>query len=432
VLASMSEQINVVAKPNLAPCLELLFAQFARAGIRYVVLRGADELLAGETDGDIDLLIDPRSFFAASNLLQQLGFVELRRLGYQPHTFYVQYDQQVGWIKLDIVTAIHYDKPVAVFSTDLASPTLEHRVAYGPVFVPAAEQAFMTLWLHCLLDVGRVEPKYQLRLRQLAMWIQDDQQMQNYFARYGATEYPWLVVQQMIESDDWSVVPRIAERTRRRLSESQQLSVQTQRITRRAQRKLNKFVRRRGDKGLIVAFLAPDGAGKTTLIEALLQQPFLGFRRFYMGTNPQESGFVLTRLLGRWRKSAWAKPLWNASAQLEQIWRYRQACAQRAQGQIVLCDRYPSVALRTKGKKKLWHALLGRPDVLIYLDAPAEVLQPRKQQHTVEQIEAQQRGFERLLAEVGSYIRLDADQSQAELQHSVLNIIWQHYQQRQG
>lgn len=432
MLSRIQEQVQVNANVLLAPSLELLFEQFAQAGIRYVVLRGADELLAGKTDGDIDLLIDPRSYQAANNLLKQLGFLRLERWGYAPHTFYVQYDQQVGWIKLDIVTALAYDKPIAVIETDLVQQTLAHRCAYGPIFTPAAEEAFISLWLHCLLDVGDVEAKYQQQLRQLALQIQDEKRIQVYIDRYSAAEYPWPILRQLLDRNDWSLIPRIAERTKRKLTRSKMLSTQLQRIRGRAQRKFNKIARTWGRQGLIVAFLAPDGAGKTTVIKALHQQRLLDSKQLYMGTNPQHAEFPLTRMLARWRKAAWAKPLWSVSTQLEQLWRYRRALRYRQQGKIVLCDRYPSAALRAHASNKPWQQAIGKPDLLIYLDAPAEVLQPRKQQHTREQLELQRQVFECLLAEAGNYIRVDASQDPHEVQHKVLNIIWQHYQQGQA
>lgn len=182
-------------------------------------------------------------------------------------------------------------------------------------------------------------------------------------------------------------------------------------------------------KAITVAIIGPDGAGKTTVargIESTLPRPV---RYIYMGVNPEASNVLLpttwvmhalNRLRGR--PSAGGPPTLSRSPGprgmtgrtvrslrsmlslgnrlLEEWFRQIVAWYQLARGRIVLFDRhfysdyYAHDIVATARERSVWQRLHAfvleraypKPDFVILLDAPAEVLWARKQEGTFEAV----------------------------------------------
>ncbi|WP_153558907.1 AAA family ATPase [Roseimaritima sediminicola] len=185
-----------------------------------------------------------------------------------------------------------------------------------------------------------------------------------------------------------------------------------------------------------VALIGPDGSGKTTVGRRLREQLPIPAQYLYMGVNPQASTHLLptTRLaqklrraLGRQRDAGGPreksravenahKPLprrilksvkssLSLSNRLAEEW-YRQMVAWHhlRRRHVVIFDRhffpdYYAYDIAGEATRSLTQRIHGfvlnhlypRPDVIIFLDAPAEVLFARKGEGTVELLE-QRRG----------------------------------------
>lgn len=136
-----------------------------------------------------------------------------------------------------------------------------------------------------------------------------------------------------------------------------------------------------GSKGLTVALIGPDGAGKSTLA-GVVQRTFpLRTRVIYMGLYPVKGRFAWPQLLARFAY-AWA--------------RCAQAFVMRSKGKLVIFDRYAydaaiSGTLRLGRVKTLYRGLLARscpaPDLTIVLDSPSDVIRARKPEHSVAELE---------------------------------------------
>ena len=195
-----------------------------------------------------------------------------------------------------------------------------------------------------------------------------------------------------------------------------------------------------------IAVIGGDGAGKTTITRRLLDARRLPFRYLYMGINVGSSNVALptSRLLQRLRHGgespatmhataaprprrsgpkaalrAWARLLYRLSEE----W-YRQALCWLGElrGEIVLCDRhfvydFYEPAERRAGKAladrvHLWtlERLYPRPDLVLFLDAPPEVLFARKGEATLEYLAARRAAILELGAGDRRFERVDATQ----------------------
>ena len=200
-----------------------------------------------------------------------------------------------------------------------------------------------------------------------------------------------------------------------------------------------------------VALIGPDGAGKTTISRMLEERSPLPLKYIYMGVNIAASNFALPTsrlfeyLRGRqnegdnpsltegrkiqqpkgWSRQA-GKMLWatgRLANHLADEW-YRQLCSWVYQysGYIALYDRHflfdfslDNVDLEEEGFDVRLHRwflthLYPRPDLVIYLDAPAEVLFARKGEKDIGNLERRRQAFAQLMRSNPNCVVVDGTQ----------------------
>jgi thymidylate kinase len=143
--------------------------------------------------------------------------------------------------------------------------------------------------------------------------------------------------------------------------------------------------------GPVVALLGPDGAGKGTVIEALRAEIPLGVTVVYLGArqrSPSRTSAAARPQAGELRESVFV--LRKHARMSWALWRGYVAAWR---GHVVLCDRHPLEALAIRPdrpplaqrlERVLAERLVPRPDAIVLLDAPVDVLRARKQEQPPE------------------------------------------------
>jgi thymidylate kinase len=216
-----------------------------------------------------------------------------------------------------------------------------------------------------------------------------------------------------------------------------------------------------------VALIGPDGCGKSTISKRLLQDASFRSKRIYMGVDREESNYALpTTHLIRWAKQklkrrkdqGGPRDISNDSNQpgrsapkklFKQLttafvffnntaeeW-YRQLLTWYfiRSGQVVIFDRHfyaDFYHYHVNGRDGRWTSRLHgfmlehcypKPELVIYLDAPAEMLFARKREGTIELLESRRRDYLELQDKVPHFAIVDATQSQDEVFTEVQQLI---------
>ncbi len=431
--------------------LRQIFAALDEEKITYCVLRGFEELEVPAESSEVDLLVAVGHLSLLAKTLASRGFVALPAWGHAPHHFFVAYDRMSGaWLKFDVVTDLRYGKPYRNLRVNLTADFLRQRQRRDFTFVLSAADEFFTLFLHCLLDKGDFRDARRARLIELRRQMARDKTVATHAAehvtRYLAPAISWERLMQAIEADDWQALAKSRAQVARRLFWRQPLLAAWRYFVAAVLRRIKIVSFIMGHRGLAVALLAPDGAGKSTLAKELARDLYLRGRLIYMGTNIEAStvGLPTTRWLhqslkarnGKLKKMSPGrivlKGLSFANRLAEQWYRAGAATYHLMSGRLVVFDRYFYDSWINKRfntpwkrlRRKLFESICPTPDLVILLDAPGELLYKRKGEHTPEWLEQQRRAYLALKDRLPQMRVVDATQTADDVRREVKALIW--------
>jgi thymidylate kinase len=411
------------------PILTELFAAFDANAIRWCVVRGEAEL--GDPVGDVDLLVAPDDLPRLRPVLAQLGFAPIPAWGYGPHTFFLTYDAtQDRWVKLDVVTELAFG-PRFTLRTGAADGCLARRRRIGGVAVPAPDDAFWALLLHRLLDEGAVSTSAATRLAELAVSARPHGPLPDSLIPVCPRGWTPTRIIDCARAGNWAALEALAPELARSWCRRRLLAVGREEARERSVRFAGRFLRRWHRRGLSAAVLAPDGAGKSTLVNAIEHSFYFPARSVYMGmyANGVDNGrpeVPRFRLIGRI---------------VDQQRRWLTGLRHRARGRLVLFDRYGYDALLPprrnyrrprKGLARRWllaHAAPA-PNLVVLLDAPGEVLHARKQEQAVSVLEDERQGYLTLVSRLRNATVVDATGGADDVRRNVTAVLWQAYAHR--
>jgi thymidylate kinase len=407
--------------------LRAVFAALDGASVRWCLLRGdADGRSPDGSDGDVDLLVARADLARAVAALRRCQLVPLAAYGRGSHRFFVGFDAgAAAFIELDIVTELAFG-PHFVLRTRAETDCLAGRCREGAAWVLRRDDEFWALLLHCVLDKRAVDEQHAARLSQLAEFASLDSPL---VAAWPEQTDLLAALLSAAQAGDWGMAVRhgaVLEgllRRRERVRIARRLVGAT--ITRAAERPLQAWSRR----GIGVALLGPDGAGKSTLARGIESSFYFPVRCVYMGlwarrevvsSKPRVALEIALRPLVIWR-------------------RYLGSLRHRGLGRLVVFDRYvydamlPPTGSRVQ-LKRTYFWLLSRlcpaPQLVLVLDVPGQVMHLRKAEHEAAQLETDREHFRRLLGRLSNAERVDAHRPADVVLADVLGRIWRRYADR--
>lgn len=411
-----------------------LLAALDERQIDYCLLRDGDHLDELFASDEIDLLVQKKHLAALQAAVARLGFVGLRSWGHAPHHFFLKYDKGADrWLKLDVVTDLYFGRPVRALRTDLAAFCLKRRRRHGPPYLPSAEDEFIALLLHCVMDKGRFDPARRRRLQELAREIKDPQYLSSLLAAYWTPDMSRIHLFEHIEDGDWDALLAQDKRVVAHIAQRDPRGTAARRIWARLWRKAGRWVDFFRPRVPMVALLAPDGAGKSTLAAGLEASSYFSVCPIYMGLYQKSKGRS---------KRAGLPGLGFAGHILKQWRRYLKARYQQGRGRLVIFDRYTYDALLStrqdldvlrRFRRWVLANVCPDPDLVIILDAPGELLYSRKGEHSVALLEDQREQYLQLRPQLPHAVVIDASQDSDTVRREAMALIWRKFSgQAQG
>jgi thymidylate kinase len=388
-------------------------ARFVRAleksGERWCLLRPAAML--AQAAGDVDLLVEPSSLDCVREILISEQFVLLPIKTRDLHA--ADYDRDS-----DRFLWLHVQTEVRLGTDTLAARTVLDSVERDPLPQPAAAWLFWILLLHDMLDKGEIPERHRPELARLA-------------DAAGATAAPMRALAErqgldpeaiaaMVRSGQWPQLGALAVgRAASARPALERLLAATDRVA--------GLWRRRG---VSVAVIGPDGAGKTTLVNSLCTALPFPVRIVYMGLT----GGRLPRA------DALRIPGVVLAARLTLLWtRYGVGVYHRARGRIVLFDRYTLDGMVPSGaqlgplarlSRRVQAFAVPRPQLLLLLDASGTAMHARKGEYDPLRLEEWRDAYGRLRGRVRMLETLDAEQPPNVVRRDAQASIWRCYAER--
>ena len=363
------------------------FTALDQCDVNWVLLR--DPPRRPGVSGDVDLLVEPASSHDLDRILAGAGFLRIPPRGRGSHRFVLRareiefcaYDADAdAWHDLDVLTEVSFG-PDLQFRTDLAEQLLARKQYVDGVASLHPTDEFWYLLLHELLKSDDIAPYRRERIHALASMSEMTSPVAREIERVSPGSAARLRAAAL--GGQWHSVRLIGEEIRQ--GWQRRWPVQVGVVA--AVSKLTQFLPARAPAGISVAILGPDGAGKTTLASSLRRTVPMPSTYVYLGVW-RDSRFETTlrhvvgarlavRLVTLLGKSAWIR-------------------LQRRLGRLVVLDRYTSDAALPKSdldwKGRITSTLVQmtcpEPDLVMVLDAPAEVMFARKGEQGIPRLQA--------------------------------------------
>jgi thymidylate kinase len=405
---------------KLHPVLARAFSALDDRRVVWLVLRGLGPPRAPV--GDVDILVAPESARQVDSALLSAGFARLAARGHGSHRFFVAYDTASDtWFEIDVVTSVDFG-PYQEFRTALAGPLLARRRQVARIPAPELGDGFWHLLLHELLKRGDVAARRRPVLRPLARHAGQD----GPFPKLLTGIRPGLPADlaAAVSRGDWAAAARLGRSLRSAWIRRDRLEV----VARRAGNRIARHLPPKRS-GLSLAVLGPDGAGKTTLTEALRATIPIPAQSVYLGIWRQARlEDHLHRIFGARLAVRLVKLVGKAAS----------IAYHRRLGRLVLLDRYTCDADLPSADLDVWGRISTRlvrhtnadPDVMILLDAPAELMYARKGEHSVDELELRRDAYLSMRGRFPQMAVVDAAQPPDEVRRQATAVLWSNWVRR--
>jgi thymidylate kinase len=423
---------DTVSIPNpvdvdwVVPFVLGLVRQLDEEGVRWMVLRNHEDL-PDRPGHDIDIIIHPDDASRIDGLVRTVvrrqGLALLRAYAGIEHDTFAVADGDLGGrllLQVDVHTAVRYRGRLLVDAEDLSS----HRRRKGWLWMPTPAMEAYALLLHSALHKQALKPTYAERLQ--ALHAADPGGLEALVSERLGPDLGTRLAAVRSEADLLALRAPLRKALRRRYPGNplRQVWFTLRSGTRQARLRLR-------PRGVFVAFLGPDGSGKSSLTELLAERldghgDVLPVHRVYMGSGQPllPTRKLVRRLHGKTGPNSRPPTLRGVAKRrlrgalhvmADEILRYwirvRPCLAPHG---VVLVDRYAYDILRVNNPtvrrhwfRRLAVAVIPKPHLTFLLEGDPVVIAARKRELTVEETVRQQAAYRRLAGLVPGFRAID-------------------------
>jgi thymidylate kinase len=433
VLSEAGQAAETQAPDWVAPFLAALFAALDGAGLRWVVVRNHTDL-PERAGHDVDVIVHPADAARVDPLIREIvtrqDLALLRAYaGIEHETFDVAAGDLSGRLLLhvDFQTAVRYRGRLLVDADDLLAHTRGVPTRAGVrMRVPEPAMESYALLLHAALHKGSLKTSYADRLAALR------DAHPGGLERLASERLGPAAGARLASVRDEAGLLALCPHLRRAL-----LRHYPANPIRQGWFRVHSGIRqtrlRLWPRGVFAAFVGPDGCGKSSLTDLLVErlgghEDGLRIHRVYMGSGQPllPSRKVTRRLHGKAGPKAASKPIavrdvsprrlrGPLHVMADEILRY-WVHVKPSMGPhgVVLADRYAYDVLRVNNRtvQKPWFrrlavAIIPAPHVTFFLDGDPETITARKRELTVAETTRQLQAYRRLAGVVRNFRRLE-------------------------
>lgn len=437
---------NPDADRSLSGFVTVVFTAWNSAGVRFVVLRNYDQL-PEHVDNDIDILVSPEQRQLAELTLvavaREAGYAVHNRAAFTPVSLFFHQGETLQQVQVDLFTSLGF----RIFDVLPVNAAVDRRVAQNLFACPDPVDESIVNLVTRLLYQGYVKEKYRPAI--LKTFIESSDTARDRLASAFGGKHAAFVVD-AVAAERWTAIEDRATSLRRALIGRRLLQQPLQTLGsafKDASRLLRRWFQ---PPGLSVVLLGPDGCGKSTVGEKMIEKlrysfspdkglqihwkPVVFFRKRREHraptTNPHGKpprGALLSILFLHYH---WIEYFLGALLQISRV-KFRNG--------LVVIDRHYYDFLVDPRRYRLnppgWVVRLGatllpNPDLVFVLDAPAEVLQSRKQEVPIEETQRQRSAFQSLARSLKNGHVIDASQPPDQVANLIVQTVLEHLTRR--
>ena len=407
-----------------------MFEVWQTAGIRFLVLRNYAEL-PRQLDNDLDILVAPPEIARAEKLLVSTarahGYTFINRAELSPVSLFFSHETSREQVHIDLFKSLKWRG----FDLLEAETVLAARLERGPFFIPDPVHEAVLNLLNRLLYQGYVKEDYRSDI--LEVFTNEPERTQVTLARVlGAEAAQQLTA--MIRARSWAEVEAKANEWRRSLATHQLARFPLRSATAIWSDGVRLTKRFLEPPGLMVVLLGPDGSGKSSVAAGVMERLSTSFK-------PDKSRYIHWKPSVLKPRASRTTPVTDPHGEpprplpvalgyflfhvtdfaLGSLLKLRPLLFRNG---LVLVDRYYHDFFVDQRRYRLdlpegivsgMFRPVKKPDLVICLDAPPDVLQRRKQEVAFAETGRQQRGYRELTRSLPNGYIVDASQPLEEV-----------------
>jgi len=455
----MAESTNdLFGKKHLKEFLLQLFHRLEQANVKYCVLRNYQMIPEG-IENDVDMLVLPKDRLAFERCILDSAKATGWSLLMKP----VRYGYRSYWFQSTTSGRyVHFDAWTKIAWKGLRwaneAKILSRRIRRKQFYIPCASDEACISLIKDLIQLGNIKEKYKNLITSM---LRQDKMSLIKALGWGLGKSLSTKLCDLIEEGKWSEIAIRKDEIRKR--------VFIECVRRKPISPIIGMACFFGGyiwslishrSGIFIAFIGPDGSGKTTIANMLLHS----MRDIFPSTQCYHGRFGILpdmrTLYNKLRMWFGYRPLPEAGAgtaalhdmtphgvfralaylgyyAIDYILGFWHVNQSRAKGQMIVFDRYyydyyvsplfakiPRFLLSAVG----W--IIPKPDMLLYLNCDADAIHQRKPELTPAQIRYQQQEIERYLSNLDYYYMINSEGNLAESVNNIERLIVSALQKR--